>query len=77
MSADGERAGLGFAGLCALNGAFVAPVARLTTERGDPLFVAAVTTLFAGVTGAVVLAARGELRALRGEHALTLAFLGA
>jgi len=77
VSADGERAGLGFAGLCALNGAFVAPVARLTTERGDPLFVAAVTTLFAGVTGAVVLAARGELRALRGEHALTLAFLGA
>jgi drug/metabolite transporter (DMT)-like permease len=78
MKPDGERAGLGFAGLCALNGAFVAPVARLTTERGDPLFVAAVTTLFGGLTAAVVLAASGQLGALlRGRDALVLALLGA
>lgn len=78
MSPDRERAGLGFAGLCALNGAFVAPVARLTTEHGDPLFVAAATTGLAALTAALVLAARGELRALvRGPEALPLAMLGA
>ena len=78
MKPDGERAGLGFAGLCALNGAFVAPVARLTTERGDPLFVAAVTTLFGGLIAAVVLAVRGQLGAvLRGRDAFVLALLGA
>ncbi len=74
---SGERAGLVFAGLCALNGAFVAPVARLTTERGDPLFVAAATSCLAGVAACAVLAARGQLRALaRGRQALLLAALG-
>jgi len=78
VSAHRERAGLGFAGLCALNGAFVVPVAHLTTERGDPLFVAAATTLIAGLAAAVVLAARGQLGVLvRGGKALTLAGLGA
>ncbi len=74
---SGERAGLGFAMLCALNGAFVAPVARLTTERGDPLFVAAVTSCLAGVAACAVLAARGQLGALvRGRQAVLLAALG-
>jgi O-acetylserine/cysteine efflux transporter len=59
-----ERLGLGFAGLCALNGAFVPAVAKLTTDRGEPLFVAAATCLFAGVCAAVVLGARGELHVL-------------
>ena len=39
-----RRLGLLFAGLCALNGAFVPAVAKLTTARGDALFVATVTT---------------------------------
>ncbi len=34
MTRGSERGGLAFAGLCALSGAFAAPVARLTTERG-------------------------------------------
>jgi drug/metabolite transporter (DMT)-like permease len=72
-----ERAGLVFAALCALNGAFVAPVARLTTERGDPLFVATATTGLAALAACVVLAARGQLGALfRGRQALLLAVLG-
>ena len=43
-----QRSGLLFAGLCALNGAFVPAVAKFTTDRADPLFVAAATTFFAG-----------------------------
>jgi len=78
VRAGSERAGLGFAALCALNGAFVAPVARLSTERGDPLFVATATTVFAGATAAAVLAARGRLGGLlRRDDALLLALLGA
>ncbi len=78
MSPQREREGLGFAALCALSAAFVAPVARLTTGSGDPLFVAAVTTLFAGVTAAIVSLARGQLRALvTGRDALPLVLLGA
>jgi drug/metabolite transporter (DMT)-like permease len=66
-----------FAGLCALNGAFVAPVARLTTERGDPLFVATATTVFAGVAALLVLLVRGQLRPLlRGREAWLLVALG-
>jgi drug/metabolite transporter (DMT)-like permease len=66
-----------FAGLCALNGAFVAPVARLTTERGDPLFVAAATAVFAALAALVVQAARGQLGALaRGRDARLLVVLG-
>jgi drug/metabolite transporter (DMT)-like permease len=50
-----------FAGLCALTTAFIPALAKLTTERADPLFVAAVTTLFAGLAAALVLGVRREL----------------
>lgn len=56
-----ERVGLLFAMLCALNGAFVPAVAKLTTGRAEPLFVAAASNLFAAIGAAVLLAARGEL----------------
>lgn len=56
-----ERTGLVFAALCALNGAFVPAVARLTSVQVDPLLVATVSSLFAGVFALVVLAVRGEL----------------
>jgi drug/metabolite transporter (DMT)-like permease len=56
-----ERHGLAFAALCALNAAFVPAVAKLTTGHADALFVAAISTLFAGVCAAVLLAVRGEL----------------
>jgi drug/metabolite transporter (DMT)-like permease len=61
VSAQEETTGLVFAGLCALNGAFVPGLAKLTTNRGDPLFVAAATATFAGLFAATVLAVRGEL----------------
>jgi len=78
MTRGSERAGLGFAALCALNGAFVAPVARLTTEAGNPLYVAAATTLFAALAAFCVLLVRGQLRALvSGPDAAVLAGLGA
>jgi drug/metabolite transporter (DMT)-like permease len=73
-----QRSGLLFAGLCALNGAFVPAVAKFTTDRADPLFVAAVTTFFAGLAAAVELGARGELsRLVRRETAPLLILLGA
>jgi len=56
-----ELAGLVFAGLCALNGAFVPAVARLTSIRADPLLVAMVTSLFAALFALVVLVVRSEL----------------
>ena len=59
-----ERLGLLFAGLCALNGAFVPAVAKLTTAHGDAVFVAAVTTVVAGICGFLLLALRGEVAAL-------------
>lgn len=59
-----ESAGLVFAGLCALNGAFVPAVARLTSVEAEPLLVATVTSLFAGVCALAVLVARGELGVL-------------
>jgi O-acetylserine/cysteine efflux transporter len=73
-----ERAGLVFAALCALNGAFVPAIAKLTTGRADPFLVAAATGVFAGAGCAVLLAARGQLGALfRRDRAPTLALLGA
>jgi len=57
-----ERLGLGFAALCALNGAFVPAVAKLTTASADELFVAAATTAVAGACAALLLAITGELR---------------
>ena len=59
-----EQAGLLFAALCALNGAFVPAFAKLTTNAGSPLFVAATSALFAGAFAAGVLTVRGELRIL-------------
>ncbi len=64
MSRAEERAGLVFAALCAVNGAFVPAVAKLTTNRADALFVAAATTLCAGAAALAVLALRGELALL-------------
>jgi len=73
-----QRGGLLFAGLCALNGAFVPAVAKFTTGRADPLFVAAATTLFAGAAAALALGIRGELRRLlQRETAPLLILLGA
>ncbi len=80
MTTSRERMGLLFAGLCALNGAFVPGLAKLTTNQADPIFVAAATTAFGGLFAACVLAARGELALLarpllRGRLAL-IGFLG-
>jgi drug/metabolite transporter (DMT)-like permease len=73
-----QRGGLLFAGLCALNGAFVPAVAKFTTDRADPFFVAAATTLFAGLAAAVMLGARRELsRLVQRETAPLLILLGA
>ena len=59
-----ERLGLAFAALCALNGAFVPAVAKLTTARADPLLVATATSAVAGVCALLLLTATGELRHL-------------
>jgi drug/metabolite transporter (DMT)-like permease len=64
MSHTQDRRGLLFAALCAANGAFVPAFAKLTTDRGDPFFVAAATTLFAGIFAAIVLGLRGDLEFL-------------
>lgn len=64
MTRQQERLGLLFAGLCALNGAFVPAVAVLTTGKADPLFVATATSAWAAVCAAAVLARQGELRVL-------------
>ncbi|MEB2283776.1 MAG: DMT family transporter [Myxococcales bacterium] len=64
---DVERAGLVCAGLCALNGAFVPAVARLTSTAAAPLTVATVSSLFAGALALAVLAVRGELGTLFGR----------
>ena len=64
MSHQQERIGLLCAALCAINGAFVPAVAKLTTGRGDPFFVAMATTLFAGAFALVMLTWRSELGSL-------------
>ena len=67
-----------FAGLCALNSAFVPAIAKLTTGQADPFFVAAATGSFAGAGCALLLALRGELPALwRGGRGPKLLLLGA
>src|SRR5262245_8239235 len=80
MQAGQERAGLVFAALCALNGAFVPAFAKLTTGRADPFLVATATGVFAGLGCAVLLAVRGELAALwqdgRGPKLAALGALG-
>ena len=69
-----ERLGLLFAALCALNGAFVPAVAKLTTARADALFVAAATTGVAGLCALVMLIARGEVSALVARRQLPALF---
>lgn len=59
-----ERLGLLFAGLCALNGAFVPAVAKLTTGLVEPLLVAAVSSSFAGLAALIVLWIGRELPVL-------------
>jgi O-acetylserine/cysteine efflux transporter len=77
MKTGQERAGLVFAALCALNSAFVPAIAKFTTGRADPFFVATATGLFAGAGCAVLLAVRGELGELfRPERWLKLVLLG-
>ena len=61
MTRQQERIGLLFAALCALNGSLVPAMAKLTTDRGAPLFVAMVTTLFGAGFSVLVLGIRGEL----------------
>jgi O-acetylserine/cysteine efflux transporter len=65
-----ERRGLLFAALCALNGAFVPAVAKLTTTGVDGLFVATATTVVAGLCALAMLAWRGGLGLIwkRGER---------
>jgi O-acetylserine/cysteine efflux transporter len=63
-----ERLGLLFAALCALSGAFVPAVAKLTTADADALFVATATTVVAGVCAFASLAWRGEVRKLVGRR---------
>jgi drug/metabolite transporter (DMT)-like permease len=72
-----ERLGLLLAALCAVNGAFVPAISKLTTDRADPVFVAAASSLVAALVAAAVLAARGELRVLvERAQAAKLALLG-
>jgi drug/metabolite transporter (DMT)-like permease len=59
-----EGLGLLFAALCAVNGAFVPAISKLTTDRADPIFVAAASSLVAALAAAAVLAARGGLTVL-------------
>ena len=73
-----ERIGLFFAALCAINGAFVPAVAKLTTGLGDPLLIAAGTTAFAGIVAAAVVTARREWHyLLRAPSAVPLTVVGA
>lgn len=77
MTAE-ERRGLVYAALCALNGALVPAVAKLTTGAADAFTVAALTTAFAGLFAAVVLRVQGKLGALfQPPHRRYLAAVGA
>ncbi len=64
MDPKQERLGLLFAALCALNSAFVPAIAKLTTGRAEPFFVAASAGVFAALAAVALLAARGELGGL-------------
>ncbi len=80
MTAREERFGLLSAALCAVNGALVPAVAKLTTAQASPLAVAAASNLFAGVAALAILAIRGELAVLWDRHfgprLLLIALLG-
>jgi len=75
-----ERLGLLFAALCALLGAFTAPVSKLNTSGADPAFVAAFATLCGGALALLQLAWRRELRLLVSRQLapglVAVAFLG-
>jgi len=64
MARRDERLGLSFAGLCAINGAFVPAVAKLSTAHTDAFFVATASTVLAAALAALLLGLRGELAAL-------------
>lgn len=59
-----ERAGLIFAGLCAVNGAVLPSIAKLTTGEAPALFVATATISVAALAALAMLIARGELGAI-------------
>lgn len=75
-----ERIGLAFAALCALLGAFTAPLSKLNTSLADASFVAAFATLCGGAFAAAQLGSRGELGQLLRRDLLpgllAIAFLG-
>lgn len=78
MARRDERLGLVFAGLCALSGAFVPAVAKLSTAHADAFFVATATTVLAAGLAALLLGLRGDFAALgRGPHAGRLFVVGA
>ncbi|MEO8600976.1 MAG: DMT family transporter [bacterium] len=78
MRAPDERAGLIFAALCALLGAFAPALAKLTTGGADALFVAAASTASAALAAVVLLGVRGALPMLvRRELAPRLMLIGA
>jgi len=56
-----ERLGLLFAALCALDGAFTAPFAKMNTDMADASFVAAAVVVFGALAATLQLALRGEL----------------
>ncbi len=73
-----ERAGILYALLCAVNGAFVPAVAKLTTRAGDPWGVTVVTIWFAAATALAVLTLRGGLvRLFQPGQLAALVLLGA
>lgn len=73
-----ERAGLVFAALCALNGAFVPGFAKLMTTTLPGLTVAVFATAFAAAAALALLAARRELaRLFDARTAPRLAAMGA
>jgi len=75
-----ERVGLLYAALCALLGAFTAPISKLNTSLADASFVAAFATLCGGAFASVHLAVRGELALIVRRDLLPgllgIAFLG-
>jgi len=72
MRGERERAGLFFAALSALLGAFVPGLAKLITGRGDALFIAAATNACAALAAALLLGSRGELARLVARPTLGL-----
>src|SRR5581483_2097792 len=72
-----EVIGLACAALCALGGAFVPAIAKITADALPPPVVAALTSAFAAAAAVTVLAARGELRELFDRRRIpALALLG-